>query len=77
MTETQTRPAGHADEPPEPTGPDLPRLGWRGTLRFVWAQLTSMRTALVLLFALAVAAGAARAWIKPDEQLWLAGVAAH
>ena len=56
MTETQTRPAGHADEPPEPTGPDLPRLGWRGTLRFVWAQLTSMRTALVLLFALAVAA---------------------
>jgi cytochrome c biogenesis protein len=56
MTETQTRPAGHADAGPEPSGPDLPRLGWRGTLRFVWAQLTSMRTALVLLFALAVAA---------------------
>jgi len=56
MTDTQTRPAGHADARPEPTGPDLPRLGWRGTLRFVWAQLTSMRTALVLLFALAVAA---------------------
>ncbi|HEY0237446.1 MAG TPA: cytochrome c biogenesis protein ResB, partial [Friedmanniella sp.] len=57
MTETQIRPAGHADGPvPEPTGPDLPRLGWRGTLRFLWAQLTSMRTALVLLFALAVAA---------------------
>jgi cytochrome c biogenesis protein len=57
MTETQTRPVGHVDEPrPEATGPDLPRLGWRGTLRFLWAQLTSMRTALVLLFALAVAA---------------------
>ena len=53
----QTRPAGHADElRAEPAGPDLPRLGWRGTLRFVWTQLTSMRTALVLLFALAVAA---------------------
>ncbi|MGI3782447.1 MAG: cytochrome c biogenesis protein ResB [Janthinobacterium lividum] len=56
MTDTQTRPAGHADSGPEPAGPDLPRLGWRGGLRFVWAQLTSMRTALVLLFALAVAA---------------------
>jgi cytochrome c biogenesis protein len=58
MTDTQTRPAGHADNA-EPSGlgqPDLPRLGWRGTLRFVWTQLTSMRTALVLLFALAVAA---------------------
>ena len=56
MTDTQIRPAGHADGGPEPVGPDLPRLGWRGGLRFVWAQLTSMRTALVLLFALAVAA---------------------
>ena len=61
MTETQTRPAGHADnaDTAEPGGvdrPDLPRLGWRGSLRFVWTQLTSMRTALVLLFALAVAA---------------------
>ena len=33
-----------------------PSLGFRGTLRWLWAQLTSMRTALVLLFALAVAA---------------------
>jgi cytochrome c biogenesis protein len=60
MTDTQTRPAGHADSPQEPrpeaAGPDLPRLGFKGTLRFLWAQLTSMRTALVLLFALAVAA---------------------
>ena len=34
----------------------LPPLGGWGTARFVWTQLTSMRTALVLLFALAVAA---------------------
>ena len=34
----------------------LPPLGSWGTARFVWTQLTSMRTALVLLFALAVAA---------------------
>jgi cytochrome c biogenesis protein len=34
----------------------LPRLGTRGTLRWVWRQLTSMRTALFLLLLLAVAA---------------------
>ena len=33
-----------------------PALGVRGTLRWLWTQLSSMRTALVLLFALAVAA---------------------
>jgi cytochrome c biogenesis protein len=33
-----------------------PRLGPLGTLRFVWRQLTSMRTALLLLLLLAVAA---------------------
>ena len=33
-----------------------PRLGAAGWLRWLWAQLTSMRTALLLLFALAVAA---------------------
>jgi len=33
-----------------------PPLGWRGGLRYLWTQLTSMRTALVLLFALALAA---------------------
>lgn len=37
-------------------GGDLPQLGLRGGFRYVWTQLTSMRTALVLLFALAVAA---------------------
>jgi len=35
---------------------ELPRLGWRGGLRYLWTQLTSMRTALILLFALALAA---------------------
>ncbi|GAA1833577.1 cytochrome c biogenesis protein ResB [Microlunatus capsulatus] len=66
MTDTQLRePATGSDAPP-PGGSDLPpdggsgggapRLGWRGGARFVWTQLTSMRTALVLLFALALAA---------------------
>jgi cytochrome c biogenesis protein len=40
---------------PEPR-PEPAKLGLRGTLRFGWAQLTSMRTALVLLFGLALAA---------------------
>ncbi|WMY78283.1 cytochrome c biogenesis protein ResB [Citricoccus sp. I39-566] len=34
----------------------LPTLGFWGTLRFMWTQLTSMRTALMLLLLLAVAA---------------------
>ena len=34
----------------------MPALGFRGTLRFIWNQLTSMRTALMLLLLLAVAA---------------------
>ena len=47
----QPRPAVEApDSPPPP-----PLDGW-GAARFVWTQLTSMRTALVLLFALALAA---------------------
>lgn len=33
----------------------LPALGFTGTLRWMWRQLTSMRTALVLLFLLALA----------------------
>jgi cytochrome c biogenesis protein len=36
-----------------PVGP--PELGWRGSARWLWRQLTSMRTALVLLLLLAVA----------------------
>jgi len=39
-----------------PDRPDLPKLGWRGSLRYLWTQLSSMRTALILLFALALAA---------------------
>ena len=38
------------------TSATLPRLGAVGTARFVWRQLTSMRTALFLLMLLAVAA---------------------
>ena len=52
MTDTDVRPAA-AGAAPEP---ELPALGWRGGLRFLWSQLSSMRTALVLLFALALAA---------------------
>ncbi len=41
----------------DPGGRSLaPSLGFLGGLRWLWTQLTSMRTALVLLFALAVAA---------------------
>lgn len=46
------RPARRAPE----DGPRLPTLGWRGTLRWMWRQLTSMRVALLLLMLLAVAA---------------------
>ncbi len=42
--------------PASNTAPTLPRLGPVGTARFVWRQLTSMRTALFLLLLLAVAA---------------------
>jgi len=65
----RSRPADHVDGAPagtadtagagSGTGSDevaQPRLGPLGTLRFVWRQLTSMRTALLLLLLLAVAA---------------------
>jgi hypothetical protein len=52
----------------EPTGPVLVDSGQHPVKSGGW---------ILLFLALAVAAGAARAWIKPDEQLWLAGVAAH
>ncbi len=38
------------------TEPTLPELGATGLLRFMWRQLTSMRTALILLMMLGVAA---------------------
>ncbi len=43
-------------DPADTSGPELPRLGVVGWLRFAWRQLTSMRTALVLLLLLALAA---------------------
>ena len=51
MVDVQVRPVSppRAARQPAPLGP-------RAALRFGWAQLTSMRTALVLLFALAVGA---------------------
>ncbi len=39
-----------------PGGPQLPRLGVVGALRWAWRQLTSMRVALMLLMLLAVVA---------------------
>jgi cytochrome c biogenesis protein len=49
------RPSDHIEEQ-LPTGPENPRLGPVGWLRFLWRQLTSMRTAIVLLLLLAIAA---------------------
>lgn len=53
------RPSDHIDsEPAESADPSVtqPKLGVVGYLRFFWRQLTSMRTALVLLLLLALAA---------------------
>ncbi|MBT9607506.1 cytochrome c biogenesis protein ResB [Microbacterium sp.] len=56
-TDGVLRPSDHADSAP-PSGDDIasPRLGVVGWLRWGWRQLTSMRTALVLLLMLAIAA---------------------
>lgn len=51
-TATADRQAVQRPDPPRPA----PAVGTRALLRILWRQLTSMRTALVLLFALAVAA---------------------
>src|SRR5690349_9210468 len=53
MTTTEVR------QPAQPDDPESPRageLGPRELLRYAWRQLTSMRTALVLLLVLALAA---------------------
>ncbi len=52
------RPSDHYDSeaPARPPGIAQPKLDAVGWLRFAWRQLTSMRTALVLLLLLAVAA---------------------
>jgi cytochrome c biogenesis protein len=55
VTTIKTRESAAESSKPAPQA-DLPRLGWRGGLRYLWTQLTSMRTALILLFALALAA---------------------
>src|SRR6187401_1731746 len=53
-----SRPSDHIDSAPAPArdGINQPKLGFVGTLRFFWRQLTSMRTALFLLLLLAIAA---------------------
>ncbi len=55
-----SRPSGHVDEADSAGADDSeltqPRLGLVGWLRWIWRQLTSMRTALFLLLLLAVAA---------------------
>ncbi|GHD51978.1 cytochrome c biogenesis protein ResB [Mycetocola manganoxydans] len=57
-----SRPSDYVDAGarPQAEGPGdgivQPKLGFVGTLRFIWRQLTSMRTALLLLLLLAVAA---------------------
>ena len=51
------RPGDHIDSPEAPARqPGDPKLGVRGWARFLWRQLTSMRTAIVLLLLLAIAA---------------------
>lgn len=50
------RPSDHVDGKPVKEAAGGPRLGPVGWARFVWRQLTSMRTAIVLLLLLALAA---------------------
>ncbi|MDY0908739.1 cytochrome c biogenesis protein ResB [Microbacterium sp. CFBP9034] len=52
------RPSDHADHADSAPSADIaqPALGFAGWLRWGWRQLTSMRTALVLLLLLAIAA---------------------
>ncbi len=61
-----SRPFDHVEgsgptEKPDP-GVVQPKLGLRGYARFFWRQLTSMRTAIVLLLLLAVAAVPGSMW---------------
>lgn len=53
-----SRPSDHIDSaaPAPADGINQPKLGFVGWLRFLWRQLTSMRTALFLLLLLAIAA---------------------
>src|ERR1700733_6713804 len=67
-------PEGHRDAaaPPHPAGLSLGVVGW---LRWGWRQLTSMRTALVLLFLLA--AGSVPGSLLPQEGTNPASVAQY
>ncbi len=56
MAQVQEPPTEQAPRPAPGQPVRLPRLGARGTVRWLWRQLTSMRTALFLLLLLAVAA---------------------
>jgi len=56
---------------PRPAGPH-PQLGLAGWLRWGWRQLTSMRTALILLFLLAV--GSVPGSVLPQQGVNPAGV---
>lgn len=51
-----SRPSDHIDAPAVPPPVNQPKLDGLGYLRFFWRQLTSMRTALLLLLLLAIAA---------------------
>jgi cytochrome c biogenesis protein len=64
MTTADTESSAGAESEPleattlstQPAPPRLPGLGWAELLRWAWRQLTSMRTALFLLFLLALGA---------------------
>ncbi|GAB91053.1 cytochrome c biogenesis protein ResB [Gordonia rhizosphera] len=79
MTDTDIAGAPQIDTPPEPSRPHwaLRRLWWPA--RNLWRSLTSMRTALVLLFLLALAAipGALLPQRELNEQKTLAYIADH
>ncbi|HMM82814.1 MAG TPA: cytochrome c biogenesis protein ResB [Terrimesophilobacter sp.] len=53
---------GSGPTPPADPAITQPKLGFVGMLRFFWRQLTSMRTAIVLLLLLAVAAVPGSMW---------------
>ena len=60
MTRTTAQPTSPRRAKTPPTS--QPRLGLVGWLRWTWRQLTSMRTALMLLMLLAVAAVPGSIW---------------
>lgn len=55
-TSDRSRPSDHIDAPAPDKGIAQPKLDAVGYARFFWRQLTSMRTALLLLLLLAIAA---------------------